>query len=92
MSSIMRGSSYESHSQENHHKDELWWGYEHINSMVHAKRYFDEKDIFEAKESDFIKNVSTRFWASSRKNALEQLLRKFKAINNVKEPRVKLSF
>ncbi len=33
----------------------MWWGYEHVNGSYHAKRYFDEADLKEARESDFVK-------------------------------------
>ena len=30
-----------------------WWGYIHTSGSLHAKRYFDERDIDEAMESPF---------------------------------------
>lgn len=49
----------------------LWWGYEHINGNLQAKRYFDKLDIIEAYESPFCKKVIQPFEASTREEALE---------------------
>ncbi len=35
-----------------------WWGYLHIDGTVHVKRYFDDKDIEDARESDFVRVVA----------------------------------
>lgn len=32
----------------------LWWGYKHTSGTYQAKRYFDERDIQDANESDFV--------------------------------------
>lgn len=38
--------------------DEIrWWGYIHTSGSLHAKRYFDKRDIEEAKESPFCARV-----------------------------------
>ncbi len=34
-----------------------WYAYKHVNGEIHAKRYFDDKDIKEAFESDFVSEV-----------------------------------
>ncbi len=34
-----------------------WWGYKHVNGSFHAKRFFDDKDLQEARESDFVEQV-----------------------------------
>ena len=34
-----------------------WYAYEHIDGGIHAKRYFDYRDIEEARESDFVAEV-----------------------------------
>jgi hypothetical protein len=70
----------------------LWWGYEHVNGSIQAKRFSEDRDIEDAKESDFVKRVSTRFWATSRGHALEQLKRRFNSIETARKPRLKLSF
>lgn len=34
-----------------------FWAYIHKNGTLHTKRYFDESDIIEAQESDFVRCV-----------------------------------
>lgn len=34
-----------------------FWAYIHENGTLHTKRYFDEGDIIEAQESDFVRCV-----------------------------------
>ena len=34
-----------------------WYAYAHINGSIHAKRYSDQRDIDEANESGFVKEV-----------------------------------
>jgi len=34
-----------------------FWAYIHKNGKLHTKRYFDEGDIIEAQDSDFVKCV-----------------------------------
>jgi len=50
-----------------------WWGYIHINGNVQVKRYFDKKDIEEAKESPFCKEVFSPFEAENRNKAIEYI-------------------
>ncbi len=50
-----------------------WWGYLHTNGTIQAKRYFDEMDIAEAKESDFVARIVGPFPCNSRAEALEHL-------------------
>jgi hypothetical protein len=35
----------------------MWWGYIHTNGSLHAKRYFDRRDIEEARDSEFVKYI-----------------------------------
>ena len=55
-----------------------WWGYLHINGSIQAKRFFDNKDIDEARDSDFVLATSWAFDAVNRKDALRQLKEIFK--------------
>jgi hypothetical protein len=34
--------------------DKKWWGYIHVDGSLHAKVYFDEKDLNEAYGSPFV--------------------------------------
>lgn len=48
-----------------------WWGYEHINGSFQVKRFFnDNKDLLEANESPFVKQISNVFYAKNREEAL----------------------
>lgn len=47
-----------------------WWGYRHANGTYQAKRYFDKRDIEDAIESPFCKEVVTAFEARDREEAL----------------------
>jgi hypothetical protein len=47
-----------------------WYGYQYSNGEFQAKRYFDELDIIEARESPFVKGVTEAFDASNRDDAL----------------------
>ena len=35
----------------------MWWGYIHTSGTLHAKRYFDKRDLQDAEESDFVDRV-----------------------------------
>ena len=48
-----------------------WWGYKHVSGTYQAKRYFDEQDVSEAKESAFSQGVVGPFMAANREEALE---------------------
>lgn len=50
--------------------DILWWGYLHDNGSVHVKRFFDQRDLAEARESDFVEAVTGPFKANSREDAM----------------------
>ena len=52
----------------------LWWGYKHISGTIHAKRYFDKRDIQEAYESPFCDIVVTEFLAKSTEEALAYII------------------
>lgn len=51
----------------------LWWGYKHTNGSLQVKRYFDKRDIDEAKESDFVDVAAGPFYAGDREEALTVL-------------------
>jgi len=45
----------------------LWWGYTNKDSWkIQVKRFFDDRDIEEAKESPFVGRVFGPFEASTR--------------------------
>lgn len=48
----------------------LWWGYKHVSGTYQAKRFFDQRDLDEAYESDFVAQVVTPFEAENREEAL----------------------
>lgn len=53
-----------------------WWGYIHTNGSPQAKRWFgDQRDIDEARESDFVAEVYGPFMAANREAALQEVLR-----------------
>lgn len=47
-----------------------WWGYRHTNGGVQAKRFFDIRDIQDAHESPFVKEVVGPFECGGRDEAL----------------------
>lgn len=49
-----------------------WWGYLHINGKIQVKRYFDQRDIDEARESEFVTAVTWAFDAINREDALKK--------------------
>ena len=48
-----------------------WFGYQLQNGSFQAKRYFDSRDITEARESDFVFCVCEPFDAADRNDALK---------------------
>lgn len=50
-----------------------WWGYLHVNGSIQVKRYWDEKDLQEARESPFVQQVFESFSASDRQDAVKKL-------------------
>lgn len=50
-----------------------WWGYKHTSGTYHIKRYFDYKDIQEARESPFCEIIKGPFYAENREYALIEL-------------------
>lgn len=49
----------------------LWWAYRHTNGSIQVKRYFDKRDIDEAKLSDFVESTTAPFEADTREAATE---------------------
>jgi len=54
---------------------EKWWGYIHVNGKLQVKRFFDQRDIDEAYESDFVSHVFHPFFAKDREDALAYVAR-----------------
>lgn len=50
-----------------------WWGYLHTSGSIHAKRYFDEGDLVEARESDFVAKMCPVFEAESAVQAYKHI-------------------
>jgi len=51
-----------------------WYGYLHVNSTKHLKRYMgDPGDIEEARSSDFVTKVVGPFEATCRQAAIQQM-------------------
>lgn len=57
----------------------LWWGYLHINGSVQVKRYFDERDLDDAYESDFVDLVIHPFPADGRTDAIAKVHQKIES-------------
>jgi hypothetical protein len=53
-----------------------WWGYKHISGTYQAKRYFDQRDLDNAYESDFVQEIVQPFDAGNRDEALEYIKQK----------------
>ena len=52
-------------------QDILWWGYRHTNGSIQVKRYWgDQRDLQEARESPFVKQVTSTFPAEGREDAI----------------------
>jgi len=49
-----------------------WWAYLHINGTVQVKRFFDQGDLDEARQSDFVVRVVGPFAVDSREQALAE--------------------
>lgn len=52
-----------------------WWGYQHTNGSLQAKRYFGPEDIDEARESPFVGQIVGPFDAVTREEALAHIER-----------------
>lgn len=55
-----------------------WWGYLHTNGTIQVKRYFDMRDIQEARESVFVLETVGPFEVKDRDAAIfkaKELLR-----------------
>jgi hypothetical protein len=46
-----------------------YWGYVHINGNLIIKRYFDQRDVEDAKVSEFVYKVIPPFYARSKEEA-----------------------
>jgi len=54
-------------------KSIIWWGCLHINGDIQVKRYSNELDITEARESPFCQEVFGPFISKNRDDALRVL-------------------
>lgn len=50
-----------------------WWGYRHVNGTYQVKRYYDRRDLEDARDSDFVDAVSEPFKAEGREDALQKV-------------------
>lgn len=50
-----------------------WWGYIHRNRSVQVKRYSDDLDLIEARQSPFVITVIEPFNANSREDAIKYI-------------------
>lgn len=48
----------------------LWWGYIHTNGTLHVKRYFNDKDLDDARYSHFVIKIFMPFEAKDNEEAL----------------------
>jgi len=67
---------------------QIWWGYKHENGSYQAKRYFDQRDIEDAKDSSFCHIVVLPFQAVNREEALKIVEEK----STYKKPAVNVDF
>lgn len=47
-----------------------WWGYVHVNGNIQVKRFFDKRDIDDARESPFCKYIFDPFESKDRDSAI----------------------
>lgn len=59
-------------------KKNLWWAYLYVNGSVQVKRYFNDGDIAEARESPFCDIVIGAFPAIDRDDATELAIKQIK--------------
>ena len=57
----------------NVNSENQWWGYLHTSGSIQVKRYFDVRDIQEAKDSDFCEKVFEPFEAHTREDAINHI-------------------
>jgi len=53
----------------------LWFGYIHVNSQLVVKRYYDQRDLDEANESQFVEKTFGPIQAEDRDMAIDLLKR-----------------
>lgn len=56
----------------------IWWAYIHENGSLQLKRFFDNRDLEEAEESPFVKDVLGTTIASSREEAMEYFIKAYR--------------
>lgn len=52
-----------------------WWGYLHENDSLQLKRYWDIRDIQDARESPFCRYIYGPFKARNRAHATEKIIK-----------------
>ncbi len=58
------------------YKKKKWWGYIHTNGTIQVKRYFEIRDLEEARESPFVTTVFWPFEAEDREDAIIKMRRR----------------
>jgi len=53
-----------------HETEIFWWAYKHTNGSIQVKRFFDQRDISEARESQFVTTTAGPFPAKDRETAV----------------------
>ena len=51
-----------------------WWGYLHVEGSLQIKRYFDEQDLQDARDSSFCAEVSGVVEARDREEAITAIV------------------
>ena len=47
-----------------------WWAYVHDDGSIQVKRFFDQMDISEARDSPFVQRTAGPFLAEDREDAI----------------------
>lgn len=55
--------------------ENYWYGYVYTNGDLQVKRWFDDRDIEDARESPFVSRVFSKFTAYNREDALQHIRR-----------------
>ena len=63
--------------------DFKWWGYLHQNNSIQVKRFFDQRDLDEARQSPFVKSVWLPFHARNREEALNVIQEHINCKNSI---------
>lgn len=58
-------------NERRHHSALEWYAYEHVEGAIIIKRYHDAGDIREARQSDFVAQVTGPFEAKNKDTATD---------------------